>query len=184
MEGFSEQDRNSIRIKNNVIYEHITARINYTTYDLRRDYDVINSRSRPYIMTVSPEGDLHTSFWYAAVLGIFHVEFQHIGPMSKNLRPRVLHFLWVHWLEPVEGHDPGQTQDTLPKIRFPLDNDEFAYGCLDPSLVLRGCHTIPAFCDGQKPQSESPVSQEVRCQGRILMREESLDKWKNYYVGM
>ncbi|KAF9051320.1 hypothetical protein BJ165DRAFT_1316087, partial [Panaeolus papilionaceus] len=71
---FTEQDRDSVRIRNNMIYEHITARINYTTYDLRRDYDVINSRSRPYIMTVAPEGDGHTLFWYAAVLGIFHVE--------------------------------------------------------------------------------------------------------------
>ena len=31
---FSEQERNSIRIQNNIIYQHATVRINYTTYDL------------------------------------------------------------------------------------------------------------------------------------------------------
>ncbi|KAF9056169.1 hypothetical protein BJ165DRAFT_1522113 [Panaeolus papilionaceus] len=180
-EGFTQQDRDSVRIRNNTIYEHVTARINYTTYDQRRDYNVINSHSRPYIMAVAPESEPHPSFWYAAVLGIFHVDFQHIGSTSKNLSPQKLHFLWVRWLEPVEGYDCGRTQAALPKLRFMPGDDEFAYGCLDPALVLRGCHIIPAFHDGPRAQ---PVSQKVQYRGRHLMREESLDHWKNYYAGI
>ncbi|KAF9046642.1 hypothetical protein BJ165DRAFT_1611041 [Panaeolus papilionaceus] len=184
--SFTEQERDSIRIRNNTIYEHLTARINYTTYDLRRDYDVVNSRSRPYIMTLDPECEQHTSFWYASVLGIFHVEFQHVGATSKNLHPQTLQFFWVRWLEPVDGHDFGRHQARLPKLRFASDDDEFAYGCLDPSLVLRGCHMIPAFHDGPKipSTSGSPETQQVKYHGRDLMIEESLNKWKNYYVGI
>ncbi|KAF9038247.1 hypothetical protein BJ165DRAFT_1532122 [Panaeolus papilionaceus] len=178
-----KQDQDSIRIRNNTIYEHLTARINYTTYDQRRDYDVINSRSRPYIMAVAPENEPHPSFWYAAVLGIFHVDFQHIGSTSKNLCPQKLPFLWVRWLEPVtvEGYDCGRTQATLPKLRFLPGDDEFAYGCLDPALVLRGCHILPAFHDGPRAQLDS---QKVQYRGRHLMREESLNHWKNYYAGI
>ncbi|KAF9053250.1 hypothetical protein BJ165DRAFT_1331174, partial [Panaeolus papilionaceus] len=150
-DGFSEQDRDTIRIRNNIIYEHHTARVNHTTYDLRRDYDVINPRSHPYIITVAPEGGQHIPFWYAAVLGIFHVDFQHIGSKSKNVSFQTLHFLWVRWLQPAE--EPTSSSGTtsqvqLPKVQFPPSNDKFAYGCLNPSLVLRACHLIPAFHDG------------------------------------
>jgi hypothetical protein len=36
----------------------------------------------------------------------------------------------------------------LPKIGFIPDTDDLAFGFLDPSLVVRGCHLIPAFHDG------------------------------------
>ncbi|KAF9039172.1 hypothetical protein BJ165DRAFT_1531274 [Panaeolus papilionaceus] len=181
-EGFTEEDRDSIRIRNNTIYEHFTARINYTTYDLHWDYDVINSRSRPFIMAIDPESKQHSIFWYAAVIGIFHVEFQHIGSTSKSVRPQILHFFWVHWLGPVEGHDSGRDKAMLPKIQPLPEDDEFAYGCLDPSLVVRGCHLMPAFHDG--PRRQLAQNQQVQYQGRRLMTEESLSQWKNYYVGI
>ncbi len=43
----------------------------------------------------------------------------------------------------------GRHQARLPKIGFLPDSDEFAFGFLGPSLVLRGCHLIPAFEDGR-----------------------------------
>ncbi|KAF9032740.1 hypothetical protein BJ165DRAFT_1317548, partial [Panaeolus papilionaceus] len=149
LENFTEQDRDSVKIRNNVIYEHLTVRINFTTYDLRREYDIINSRSRPFIMALAPDyTPQHTVFWYAAVLGIFHVEFQHVGAKSLNLRPQTMHFLWVRWLEPVGGQVFGRSQARLPKLQFLTDNDKCAYGFLDPCLVLRGCHIIPTFHSG------------------------------------
>ena len=92
-------DRNTIRICNNTIYRHCTARINYTTYDMRRDYDTINPRTHPFIMVPSPETEIDTHpFWYAAVLGIFHAEVQHTGRLSSDLRPKIIEFLWIRWL--------------------------------------------------------------------------------------
>ncbi|KAF9472014.1 hypothetical protein BDN70DRAFT_766741, partial [Pholiota conissans] len=49
-EGFTHEDRNSIRFRNTTMYRHCTARINYTTYDIRRDYDTINPRTHPFVM--------------------------------------------------------------------------------------------------------------------------------------
>jgi len=171
-------DRNTIRIRNNTIYRHCTARINYTTYDMRRDYDTINPRTHPFIMVPSPETEIDTHpFWYAAVLGIFHAEVQHTGRLSSDLRPKIIEFLWVRWLGPVHGHYSGRQQAKLPKLSFFPDDDEFAFGFLDPSLILRGCHLIPAFADGRKVEPPAPNDMETRLSG-------FLDHWNHYYVGV
>ncbi|KAF9043135.1 hypothetical protein BJ165DRAFT_1321614, partial [Panaeolus papilionaceus] len=159
---FTEAELNSLRIRNNIIYAHSTARVNYTTYDMRRDFDTINPCSHPFVMAISPETPGPTAhnahcpinishppiFWYAAVLGIFHTEVQRIGSNSPNLRHQTVHFLWVRWLEPVPGHQYGRHNSELPKLQFSPEDSESAYGFLDPALVVRGCHLIPAFNDG------------------------------------
>jgi len=79
--NFSEQERNTIQIQNNTIYQHATVRINYTTYDLQRDYDTVNSQTHPFVMLHAPEETPINShpFWYAAVRG-------HSVPPSVNFR--------------------------------------------------------------------------------------------------
>jgi len=52
---FSNDNRNSVRIQNNVIFRVATVRVNYTTYDMRRDFDTVNSTTHPFIMVSSPE---------------------------------------------------------------------------------------------------------------------------------
>ena len=48
-------------------------RINYTTYDVRRNGDTINPRTYPDVMVKSPEtGPGAQPYWYACVIGIFH----------------------------------------------------------------------------------------------------------------
>jgi len=42
--NFTEDERNTIRISGDQIYQSRTMRINYTTYDIRRDGDTINPR--------------------------------------------------------------------------------------------------------------------------------------------
>jgi hypothetical protein len=39
----------------NTVYRLRTMRVNYTTYDMRRDYDTINPRTHPFVMVLSPE---------------------------------------------------------------------------------------------------------------------------------
>jgi hypothetical protein len=163
------------------IFRHCTARVNYTTYDIRRDYDTINPRTHPFVMMASPEVKTNQSahpFWYAQVLGVFHAEVQHTGAQSKSLAWRVMDFLWVQWL----GIDPessfGHRQAKLPKLGFVPEADELAFGFLDPALVIRGCHLIPAFREGR---TSTLLATRAPTEAR---HKDEIDDWVNYYVGM
>jgi hypothetical protein len=176
--AFTTEDRNSIRIRNNVIYQHATVRINYTTYDIRRDYDTINPQTHPFVMVLSPETHHNAHpFWYAAVLGIFHAEVQYMGLHPSDLRPKHTEFLWVKWLEPVYAYAHGRKNANLPKLGFVPDSDEFSIGFLDPSLILRGCHLMPAFSDGRIANFSALRSSPEARTGFFY-------DWKHYYVGM
>ncbi len=163
------------------MYRHCTVRVNYTTYDVRRDSDTINPRNHPFVMMASPEMKTHPSahpFWYAQVLGVFHADVQHTGRHSKNLTWKPMEFLWVRWLGIEPGALFGRRQAKLPKLGFVPEDDELAFGFLDPSMVIRGCHLIPAFNEGQTSSllsTQAPT--EARKQGQI-------QDWVNYYVGM
>ncbi len=177
---FTNDDRNTIRIRNNTIYQHCTARINYTTYDMRRDYDTVNPRTHPFVMVPSPEKGLNSHpFWYAAVLGIFHAEVQHIGQQSSDIRPKIIKFLWIRWLEPVYDHTFGQKKAKLPKLCFSSCHDEFTFGFLDPAHVLRGCHLMPAFADGKKAEPLITINDT-----EATWNNKFHDDWKHYYIGM
>ena len=62
--------------------------------------------------------------------------------------------------------------DVLNMVRFlPITNQD-AFGFVDPANVLRGCHIIPSFADGQLDSGGVAVS---HCVG-------DSDDWKRYYV--
>lgn len=138
-ESFSDEDWNSVWFKNNTIYRHQTIRINYATYDMHRELDTINTRTHPYIMVASPEteADAHP-FWYVAVLGVFHAHIQHIGVNSLDLWLQKVEFLWVRWRGVVPDSSRGRENAKLPETGFVPDSDDYAFGFLDPSLVIRG----------------------------------------------
>ena len=184
--SFLDADRNSIRLRGNTLYRHGTARINYTTYDLHRDFDTINPHTHPFIMVSSPEVQSNPTahpFWYAAVLGIFHADVQHTGTHSRSLTWQSTEFLWVRWLGVVPNHVFGRQQVKLPQVGFVPDTDEYAFGFLDPSLVIRGCHLIPSFVDGrtkkllrivsgkgrQNPQGRAKGRRRVRVRVAVLL---------------
>ena len=178
---FTSADRLTVRLHNETIFRVHTARINYTTYDLRWAYDTINPRTHPFVMVASPESAPGSHpFWYAAVIGIFHAQVQHIGKDSRDYRPRQMEFLWVRWLGTIPGHSFGRRQARLPKIGFIPDSDEFAFGFLDPSLVLRGCHLLPAFNDGRTTELLTTTSSSIT----EARSSSELDEWAYYYVGM
>ena len=72
-----------------------------------------------------------------------------------------------------------QKQAKLPKLSFLPEADEFAFGFLDPSLVLRGCHLIPAFADGKIPESLTTMPNVAEAPSSGV-----LYSWSHYYVGM
>ncbi|KAK6985226.1 hypothetical protein R3P38DRAFT_3450728 [Favolaschia claudopus] len=64
-------------------------RINYTTYDMGRDEDTINPRTKSDIMVLSheDEDDIATAHPY--------LEIRHVGERSKSLRIQRMECLWV-----------------------------------------------------------------------------------------
>jgi hypothetical protein len=70
----NEVDSNSIFLKHDRIYEHSLMRINYTTYDVRRSQDVVNtSTSHCNVMVLDgpPENSARSSshkFRYARII--------------------------------------------------------------------------------------------------------------------
>ena len=156
-------------------------RINYTTYDIKRDGDTINPCTYPDIMVKSPEtGPRAQAYWYARVIGIFHalVSSSHQKIQDRSLRQ--MDFLWVRWF----GMEPGRYchgfhYARLPKIGFVESTDAYAFTFLDPAHVIRGAHVIPAFSEG-RTQNLLPVTTSV---ARVLNPRDT-DDWLNFYVNM
>ncbi|KAG9014300.1 hypothetical protein FRB90_005422 [Tulasnella sp. 427] len=145
--SFSDEERDHVIIVNNLLYEHSKIRINYTTYNIQRDYDIINPSipSRSFIMVKTPDTE-KTRFWYARVLRIYHLQVVHRS--SGVATAQTMEVLWIRWL----GEDPeytgGLTRRRLERVGYVPDGDG-AFGFVDPALVIRGAHLIPAFTFGK-----------------------------------
>ncbi|KAJ7138764.1 hypothetical protein C8R43DRAFT_1131929 [Mycena crocata] len=176
---YSEAQHNTVKIIHNTMFPVQTLRVNFTTYDMWRDQDTINPRSHPSVMVLSPETTDNTHpFWYARVLGIYHVEVLHTGSESRNGSSQHMEFLWVRWYGTEPGYRSGFKAARLPKIGFVPDSDEYAFGFLDPSLVLCGCHIVPAFAAGRT----SSLSTLPPGQSTAARAAGETDDWENFYV--
>lgn len=170
----SEPNIDHIFFKHDRIYCHNIMRINYTTYDVYRGQDTINpNTSHRDIMVLANDRDDPTStcrFLFARVVGIYHMNVIYTGPGMMDYHPRRMEVLWVWWYQQIM--DGSWTSHTLDRICFPPMASENAFGFLDPSDVLRGCHVIPAFAKGEWY---------INGQGLSRCARDSQD-WHNYYV--
>ncbi|KAG1823079.1 hypothetical protein DFJ58DRAFT_738932 [Suillus subalutaceus] len=71
-------------------------RVNYTTYDLRRAQDSLNPRTHADIMVLARDQEDSHPYWYARVIGVFHVNTRYMRPGAHPSIKRV-DFLWVRW---------------------------------------------------------------------------------------
>lgn len=180
--NFTDEDRNTVRILNRKMYAVKTLRVNYTTYDVRRDSDLVNPRTdHCMIMVRSPETSPGSHpYWYAQVLGIFHAQVLHIDArpgQQCSSQPQYMEFLWVRWLGLEPGYRSGSRYAKLPKIGFVPDSDDLAFGFLDPSLVLRASHLVPDFHGGK-------TTELLRSVGSAGRHPNIEDDYNNYYVDM
>jgi hypothetical protein len=156
------------------LYIHKYCRINYTTYDGRRNQDTINTTTHSGIMLLShDEEETRTHpFWYAQVAGIFHVVVRY-----ERLPPVTMHFLWVRWLGLDPDYPCGWAHRRLPRVGFvPEDGTTDTFGFLDPAVVVRAAHFMPAFHHGRTNELLGPS---------IARPDEDEDEdWQFYYVGM
>lgn len=175
---FSNAERNTIQIIDNQICSSKVLRVNYTTYDVRREQDSMNPRTSANIMVLSREtGPNVHPYWYARVLGVFHLRILDMDPDTTNQSIQFMEVLWVRWFGTVPGYHYGSKVARLPKIGFVPDTDPLAFGFLDPSLVLRGCHLVPAFNDGR-------TSDLLKAKVTAGRPPNEPDDWVAFYVNM
>lgn len=174
---FTDEERNSLIIPNNTIYSVQTMQIHYTTYDMRRVYDTINSRTHADVMVLSGETSPSHPYWYARVLGIYHVDTWLEG--VSRTKKQQFEVLYVRWLAPLISSDykSGIQHARLPKLAFVEESDHDAFGFLNPGQVIRGAHLIPAFASGRGVSS-------LRYGKSLARPKEELTDWEAYYVGM
>ena len=180
-ENFTDSDRNSIRFIGNKIYSVQTCRIYYTSYDLQRQCDTVNPCAHPDIMLRSPDTKPGTGpYWYARVIGIYHANvWAENAAIPGGRDTRRMDFLWVRWFGIEPAHRSRSRKARLPKLGFVESTDDYAFSFLDPALVIRGCHLIPAFAMGRSaillPQSRTIARR---------LNPGDKDDWLNYYVNM
>ena len=174
---YTEDDRDTVVICNNYIYRHKVLRVNYTTYDLRRSQDSINPCTHPDIMLLSHDNEPHP-YWYARVVGIFHVDVIHTGPLSKSPHKKRVDFLFVRWFGRELDYRAGWSARRLHQIGFLDAKQPDAFGFLNPSVVIRGIHVIPGFAYGTSSELLSPAQSVAR----LPLNE--VQDWRCYYIGM
>ncbi|KAI0357196.1 hypothetical protein OH77DRAFT_141434 [Trametes cingulata] len=176
------------------MYRHQTLRVNYTTYDVRRGQDIIHVATDHCHVMVRANEDLpepppeagasephrtrqHSEpmFWYAKVLGIYHVNVLDYRTSTTATRPRRMEFLHIRWF----GRDPdwrsGWAAKRLDRVGYVPESDDGAFDFLDPDDVIRGCHLIPAFAEGRTSSLLGPSA---------LSRPSSNhdEDWERFYV--
>jgi hypothetical protein len=170
---FTDQDRRKLLIHNNRVFCHKTLRINFTTYDCRRDQDTINTRTHSDVMVLANEDDDSDNthpYWYCRVIGIFHAMVRRIGSSPTYQQ---MDFLWVRWYGLDMHARSGFKARRLHQVGF-LD-DSGAFGFIDPHDIIRAVHLIPAFHHGMTTHLLPPS---------IARRKEEQDKdYERYYVG-
>ncbi|KAI5115660.1 hypothetical protein M0805_000539 [Coniferiporia weirii] len=142
---FTDAEHNSVNIMCNHMYEHRALQVNYTTYDMRREHNSVNPYSiTSDVMVLSGDVgalDSGSPFWYAQVIGIYHVDMKQDG-----CTPCRVDVLCMRWFKRDDGHEYGDGPCRLDRLSFIPDGDEIApFGFIDPATVIRTVHLIPTF---------------------------------------
>ncbi|CAE6462408.1 unnamed protein product [Rhizoctonia solani] len=167
---FTSEQRQQVVINSDLIMQHATIGIKFTTYDSRRAQDTINPRSKHFfVMLPNGESDPDHPFWYAKVVGIYHINIQHHALRGGALSR--INFLWVRWLE---LQTPGGWEVCrYDRVQYPTQSSVTdSFGFVDPVSIIRAAHLIPAFHYGHRPNCTTEIGADDPEDG----------DWNSYYV--
>ena len=142
---FQDPDANErVFIKDNTLYEHPLLTITYTTYDLKREQDSIHLNfGNQAVIVFSPTSQDPEPWLYVHVVAIYHL----LVFTPTDTEPKRLELLWVRWMQRDSSQLQGPNASNYTRVSFTPDSGVpgEAFGFVDPSHVIRGCHLIPAF---------------------------------------
>ncbi|KAG6872953.1 hypothetical protein C0995_004837 [Termitomyces sp. Mi166 len=137
----SEEYHGKLIIKDQMIYEHKTLCINYTTYNNWHDQDTINPHQQSDVMVLADKDDHSFHFyWYYQVVKIFHAMVQILGSGEGCQQ---LEFLWGHCYGFDHKAKSGPAAKCIYQIGFMEGNNAFEF--IDPANVLCTVHLISQF---------------------------------------
>ncbi len=184
------QERRTLRVDKDVLWLHKVMRVNWMSYDMRREQSSVNPRTHPEIMMLAPSGSSHP-YLYARVVAVFHVNtFVADAQAMIQAEPRLLQVLWVRWYD-LDTSRPGGFEYCRPhRLKFAALDDE-PFGFISPEQVLRDVHIVPAPYYGRADTPSLPYRVVQRTVRRQTVDEadesdEQLLKqdYKFYYVAM
>ena len=85
-EEFSPDEIDGLCIRMDRLYRLKVLRVNYTTYDLRRATDTINSTSHPDVILLSGDSGGSHPYSYARVIGVFHADIAYTGQRTSSIK--------------------------------------------------------------------------------------------------
>ncbi|KAF7293647.1 hypothetical protein MIND_01144600 [Mycena indigotica] len=132
---FSTEDLINVVIEKDLLYTHATMKVNYMTYDVRRDQDMINTRTRRFFLVHAQDLVDSHRYWYGEIIGIFHAYVLLADLPGKAKR---VEFLWVRWFQRDMTHRCGMKAKHFPRIRYMPHESVDAFGFLNPQDVVRG----------------------------------------------
>ncbi|KAG6848475.1 hypothetical protein H0H93_016682 [Arthromyces matolae] len=167
LKEITDTDRGRLIIRDDMIFEHKTLRINYTTYDNRREQDTINPKRHSDVMFLSNEDD--HPYWYYRIVKIFHAMVRLHGQEFQRIE-----FLWGRWYGFDYTTNSGFAAKRMHQIGF-VEGDG-AFDFTDPKDVLRAVHLIPQFAGARVSYLLGPS---------IARREDEGDQdYERYFVNM
>ena len=169
---FGDQDTDGpVFIKDDTLYEHPLFSIKYTSYDLQREQDTVHLKYGSEGITVhSPTTPGSEPWLYARVVAVYHaLVYTEADPMAKRIE-----LLWVRWMQREASHLSGPNISRnytrvsfVPQFGIPGE----AFGFVDPSHVIRGCHLLPIYDLGRTRDRL----------GASMFRDEKGD-WRAFYA--
>ncbi|KAG2046784.1 hypothetical protein BDR06DRAFT_898573 [Suillus hirtellus] len=132
---FTDEECRQVIIPNNTIHSVHTMQVYYMTYNTRHKYDTINPKIHGDMMVLLGESAPSHLYWYACVLGIYHIDTWLQGDHSETTKHN-LKVLHVRWLALLMSYKSGIQCACLPKVAFIKESDYNTFGFLDPAQVI------------------------------------------------
>ena len=127
------------------------------------------------LLSHEDEDNSYHPYWYARVIGIFHINVNHRGPKLRTPHVQRIEFLYVWWFGQDLEHAAGWSTRSLYRVGFLPPDSPDAFEFVDPFDIICGVHMIPAFAYGKSGELGKSIAQRHDDEG---------EDWLYYYVGM